>query len=52
MYLSSFYTPRSRNAIKTTVMIDTDFLVVGVGAAGAALACFLGQNGATLEDLH
>lgn len=50
--LSLFYVPyfslhssRSRKAIKIAVMIDTDFLVVGVGPAGAALACFLGQNG-------
>jgi flavin-dependent dehydrogenase len=32
-------------------MVDTDFLIVGVGPAGAALACFLGQNGTTLVPL-
>jgi flavin-dependent dehydrogenase len=31
--------------MKTTAMIDTEFLVVGAGPAGAALASFLGQNG-------
>lgn len=25
--------------------VETDFLVVGAGPAGAALGCFLGQNG-------
>ena len=30
---------------KTATMIDTEFLIVGAGPAGASLAGFLGQNG-------
>lgn len=26
-------------------IVETDFLIVGAGPAGASLACFLGQNG-------
>lgn len=29
--------------------VQTDFLIVGAGPAGAALAAFLGQNG---EEIH
>jgi FAD binding domain len=28
-----------------TIRIETEYLIVGAGPAGAALACFLGQNG-------
>jgi cation diffusion facilitator CzcD-associated flavoprotein CzcO len=30
-----------------SVIVDTDFLIVGAGPAGASLACFLGKYGKT-----
>jgi NADPH-dependent 2,4-dienoyl-CoA reductase/sulfur reductase-like enzyme len=30
-----------------SVSVETDLLIIGAGPAGAALACFLAQNGKT-----
>lgn len=37
-----------RHILTMASEVQTDFLVVGAGPAGAALACFLGQNGRAL----
>jgi NADPH-dependent 2,4-dienoyl-CoA reductase/sulfur reductase-like enzyme len=31
----------------SVVSVETDLLIIGAGPAGAALACFLAQNGKT-----
>lgn len=32
--------------------VDTDFLIVGAGPAGASLACFLGKHGKGTRVAH
>lgn len=47
--ISDLSTPNDQTHYKTategTDTIDTEFLIVGAGPAGAALACFLGSYG-------